>query len=319
MVSILNLDKKSPQETGKLQVVTPEISDFLPGDSPAGATLYFSTKALRNVKRLCSKRRTIVVADELTKYVANICNYLACPFYGSMYTTAQQIQLNPLMVHDWLREGGIPMTRSLDLPISDVELFQELQRSHESWQFRQRDSHRMFQQYTNVSKDKVDSFQPDTKLRGILISNPASHFENYGVIEIGIQIEVTGNWKLVATTEKKVYLGSVFGNLIPQCTIGPEILLSLTQNLVGICYERKLIGYATFSCIAWQNPWVELINKGKIEFKVSDFFPYLTLNILKAAALAVKCKLATDSANFAMVLNNSTSWDISRLDISDKV
>jgi hypothetical protein len=81
-------DQKDAKDLAKLEVVIPE---FEKKSAPAGFSLYYSDKAISQIRNICKQRQPIFVADEITPYIAAICVLLKCPFYGSSSSSLETI------------------------------------------------------------------------------------------------------------------------------------------------------------------------------------------------------------------------------------
>jgi hypothetical protein len=139
---------------------------------------------------------------------------------------------------------------------------------------------------------------------GILEPLPFTCIDDYKVIEIGIEMFHDAHWELVATTEQRMKQGVCYGTLMPQCILELKDLIPLSKTITSILSQKTIIGYVTIQILAW------IEEDSIIHYSISDFFPFLTLNIIKAASLAVKCRLQTDHESFSMVSKHMIHWKL---------
>jgi hypothetical protein len=313
----------SPLDNQKLNIIVPEVSKFLPDHFPNGIGLFYSLKSLELIKEMTKKRDPIVVADEMTPYIAGICAYLNCPFMGSSYDNCIKMQNEPAVVHDWLGDFDVPVTSQHPITLetqNPLEKFASwLDQSTSSWRYRKRIDHRLSQQHEYLSQETMNSLrsqslQYDWYQGGVLEQLPCCE-SDYKIVEVGLQIDPNRKWKVIGSNELRMSKGVQNGMLIPQCILDPDNLFNISASMVRALLDNSIYGYITFQCIVWRET-------DSVQYALSDCFPYLTLNILKASSLAAKCRLVMDESTFKMKTKQEMHWKfpyLSKFEYTDNV
>jgi hypothetical protein len=240
---------------------------------------------------------------------------LNCPFLGSTYTAAQDIQHNPLLLHQWIKnDNDIPLTFQLHIsPTENEPDLAALKRSR-NWRYRLIKDGKISQICTNIQIGEISNLIGFIK-EGCVLEEIPCVYEDCKVIEIGFLIDPNRSWQLIGTNEQIMSINGPFGMIIPQCTMEAEEIINITTVVAQALLRRDAFGYFTYQCIAWRE-------SEKLNWSVSTVFPFLSMNILKASALAVKCKLTIHATTLKLNASNEihcTFPHLSKLELTNDV
>jgi hypothetical protein len=95
-----------------------------------------------------------------------------------------------------------------------------------------------------------------------------------------------------------------YGSLVPQCYIEKTKYEEMIDQFIKEFRRNNLVGYISVKWIAWK------IDSDETKMRLSGIYPYLTENLLKAACLAVKCRLSFDQKSYDMVSKRELHWEL---------
>ncbi|KAJ3261035.1 hypothetical protein HK103_006990 [Boothiomyces macroporosus] len=304
----------NPLETGKLQVIIPENAKHFQDRSLTETTLYFSQFALEKIKELCQKRSPIVIADEFSIFIAGICAYLNCPYFGPSVLAEEKMRENKCIVSKWLNDAESNVLATEKYWVSKAKELKELR-----------------SQITDILKGKSESllwkftrannfgglmdFFPiiytcDQSLiiniwgsGGILEIVPISNRNFFNVVEVGFYIPPEGSCRLIASSETIMVDEKPFGTYIPQQSISQLRIQDMLYTISSICRSNGIIGYISFECLSRDKSFTDVY--------ISRIVPRLTYNVFRAVTVAVKARLVHEQSTFSMRTNyTDLHWNL---------
>ncbi|KAI8927471.1 hypothetical protein BC831DRAFT_412951 [Entophlyctis helioformis] len=105
---------KSPIVSGRLRFVVPEIAKFLPKNSSVAAALFFSSKALSQIKAMCIEKTALICSDFMNEYVVRCCTALNIPYFGTLPEAYDTVTCDPARERKFLRDCCIPTIKEYE-------------------------------------------------------------------------------------------------------------------------------------------------------------------------------------------------------------
>ncbi|KAJ3325389.1 hypothetical protein HDV06_004248 [Boothiomyces sp. JEL0866] len=310
----------SPMETGRLHVIVPENAKHFQDRSLTETSLYLSQFALEKIKEICQKRNPVVIADEFSIYIAGICAYLNCPYFGPSVKAEDQLRDNKCIISKWINESGTNIVATQKYWVARVKEPKELQDQVREiargrpdkllWKFTRANNFGGLMDFfpiiftTKDIHENVLSVHCDEDIvmtiwgsGGVLEILPIENRDMFNVVEVGFYVQPEGNCKLVASSETIMMDEKPFGTYIPQQAIPQQKLLEMMCTISAICKSNGIFGYVSFECLSKEKSFRDIY--------ISRIVPRLTYNVFRAVTVAVKSRLIHDQSSLEMKTNYS--------------
>ncbi|OAJ36214.1 hypothetical protein BDEG_20409 [Batrachochytrium dendrobatidis JEL423] len=117
----------------------------------------------------------------------------------------------------------------------------------------------------------------------------------YRIVEVGIYIEWSLQWRLIVTCETRVAAGITHGMLVPQQSCGTETLIRYLYKIAKVCAAHEIFGAVSIEFWAWTNQETK-----KTEFVASRLKPYFTPQLQRASTILLSTGCKIDTTGYGM-------------------
>ncbi|KAL2916713.1 hypothetical protein HK105_203829 [Polyrhizophydium stewartii] len=118
---------------------------------------------------------------------------------------------------------------------------------------------------------------------------------DFRIIEVGMSVEWSLQWRLIVTCETRMLEGKTYGMIVPQQSCDAETLIKHLYNVAKVCSAREIFGAVTVEFWAWKDPKMK-----KPMVVATRLKPYFTAQLQRASVILLSTGCKTDSVAYGM-------------------